>query len=86
MNKLSLIGSFQQVVMINWRGGTESFVGISHQKQCIWDLFGGRFVNAALMSKQGEPSLYQSTGNYFSHVLRSNLPTPEKRLKYIFQN
>ena len=31
-----------------------------------------------LLSKQEEPSLYRSTGNKFSHVLRSNLPTPEK--------
>ena len=35
----------------------------------------------ALLSKQEEPSLYRSTGNYFSHVLRSNLPTPEKHAK-----
>ena len=38
----------------------------------------------ALLSKQDEPSLYQSIGNYFSHVLRSNLPTPEKRPKVHF--
>ena len=38
----------------------------------------------ALLSKQEEPSLYQSIGNYFSHVLRSNLPTPEKRPKVHF--
>ena len=38
----------------------------------------------ALLSKQEEPSLYQSTGNYFSHILRSNLPTPEKRPKVHF--
>ena len=37
----------------------------------------------ALLSKE-EPSLYQSIGNYFSHVLRSNLPTPEKRPKVHF--
>ena len=35
----------------------------------------------ALLSKREEPSLYRSTGNYFSHVLRFNLPTPEKRPK-----
>ena len=33
----------------------------------------------ALLSKQGDPSFYRSTGNKFSHVLRSNLPRPEKR-------
>ena len=38
----------------------------------------------ALLSKQKEPSLYQSKGNYFSHILRSNLPTPEKRPKVHF--
>ena len=38
----------------------------------------------ALLSKQEEPSPYQSIGNYFSHVLRSNLPTPEKRLRVNF--
>ena len=38
----------------------------------------------ALLSKQEEPSLYRSTGNYFPHVLRSNLPTPEKRPKVHF--
>ena len=38
----------------------------------------------ALLSKQEEPSLYRPTGNYFSHVLRSNLPTPEKRRKVHF--
>ena len=38
----------------------------------------------ALLSKQEKPSLYQSIGNYFSHVLRSNLPTPEKRAKVHF--
>ena len=38
----------------------------------------------ALLSKQEEPSLYRSTGNYFSHALRSNLPTPEKRPKVNF--
>ena len=35
----------------------------------------------APLSKQDEPSLYRSTGYYFPHVLRSNLPTPEKRPK-----
>ena len=34
--------------------------------------------------KHKGPSLYQSIGNYFSHVLRSNLPTPEKRPKVHF--
>ena len=38
----------------------------------------------ALLSKHKEPSLYQSIGNYFSHVLRSNLPTPEKCPKVHF--
>ena len=38
----------------------------------------------ALLSKHTEPSLYQSIGNYFSHVLRPNLPTPEKRPKVHF--
>ena len=38
----------------------------------------------ALLSKQEEPSRYQSTGNYFSHVLRSNLPSPEKHPKVHF--
>ena len=38
----------------------------------------------ALLSKREEPSLYRSTSNYFSHVLRSNLPTPEKRPKVHF--
>ena len=38
----------------------------------------------ALLSKQEEPSLYQSIGNYFSHVWRSNLPTSEKRPKVHF--
>ena len=38
----------------------------------------------AILSKQEEPSFYQSTGNYFSHVLRSNLPTPEKHPKVHF--
>jgi len=38
----------------------------------------------ALLSKQEEPSLYRSTGNYFSHVLRSILPTSEKRPKVRF--
>ena len=38
----------------------------------------------ALLSKQEEPSLYQSIGNYFSHVLKSNLPTLEKRPKVHF--
>ena len=38
----------------------------------------------ALLSKQEEPSRYRSTGNYFSDVLRSNLPTPEKRPKVHF--
>ena len=38
----------------------------------------------ALLSNQEEPSRYRSTGNYFSHVLRSNLPTPEKRPKVHF--
>ena len=33
----------------------------------------------ALLSKQEEPSLYRSTGNYSSHVLGSNLPPREKR-------
>ena len=37
-----------------------------------------------LLSKQEEPSHHQSTGNYFSHVLRFNLPTPEKRPKVHF--
>ena len=37
-----------------------------------------------LLSKQEEPSLYQSAGDYFSHALRSNLPTPEKRPKIHF--
>ena len=37
-----------------------------------------------LLSKQEEPSLYRSTGNYFLHVLTSNLPTPEKRPKVHF--
>ena len=35
----------------------------------------------ALLYKQEEPPRYRSTGNYFSHVLRYNLPTPEKRPK-----
>ena len=34
--------------------------------------------------KQEEPPPNRSTGNYFSHVLRSNLPTPEKRPKVHF--
>ena len=38
----------------------------------------------ALLSKHKERSLYQSIGYYFSHVLRSNLPTPEKRPKVHF--
>ena len=38
----------------------------------------------ALLSKHKEPSLYQSMGNYFSHVLRSNLPTPEEHPKVHF--
>ena len=38
----------------------------------------------ALLSKHKEPSLYQSIGIYSSHVLRSNLPTPEKRPKVHF--
>ena len=38
----------------------------------------------ALLSKQEEPSPYRSTGNYFLHVLRSNLPTPEKCPKVHF--
>ena len=38
----------------------------------------------ALLSKQEEPTLYRSTGNYFSHVLKSNLPTPEKCPKVHF--
>ena len=38
----------------------------------------------ALLSKQQEPSLYRTTGNYFSHVLRSKLPTPEERPKVHF--
>ena len=38
----------------------------------------------ALLSKQEEPSLYHSTGNYFSYILRSNLPAPEKRPKVHF--
>ena len=38
----------------------------------------------ALLPKQEEPSVYLSTGNYFSHVLRSNLPTAEKRPKVHF--
>ena len=38
----------------------------------------------ALLSKQEEPSLYQSIDNYFWHVLRSNLPAPEKRSKVHF--
>ena len=38
----------------------------------------------ALFSKQEEPLLYRSTGNYFLHVSRSNLPTPEKRPKVHF--
>ena len=38
----------------------------------------------APLSQQEESSLYRSTGNYFSHVLRSNLPTPEKRPKVHF--
>ena len=40
----------------------------------------------ALFSKQEEPLLYRSTGNYFSHVLRSNLlqRIPEKRPKVHF--
>ena len=38
----------------------------------------------ALLSKHTEPSLYQPRGNYFSHVLRPNLPTPEKRPKVYF--
>ena len=38
----------------------------------------------ALLSKHKEPALYQSIGNYFSHVLRSYLPTPEKRPKIHF--
>ena len=46
----------------------------------LWDNLWMR----ALLSQQEEPSLYQSTGNYFSHVLRSNLPTPEKRPKVHF--
>jgi len=36
------------------------------------------------MPKQEEPSLCRSTGNYFSHVSRSNLPTPEKHPKVHF--
>ena len=35
----------------------------------------------ALLSKHKEPSLYQSIG---THVVRSNLPTPEKRPKVNF--
>ena len=31
-----------------------------------------------------EPSVNRSTGNYFSHDLRSNLPKPEKRPKVYF--
>ena len=38
----------------------------------------------APLSKQEEPSLYRSTDNYFPHILRSNLPTPEKRPKVHF--
>ena len=38
----------------------------------------------AILSEHKEPSLYQSMGNYFSHVLRSNLPTPEERPKVHF--
>ena len=38
----------------------------------------------ALLSKQEEPSLYQSIGNYFSHILRSNLSSPEQRPKVHF--
>ena len=38
----------------------------------------------ALLSKYKDPSLYQSIGNYFSHVLKSNLPTPEKRFEVHF--
>ena len=38
----------------------------------------------ALLSQQEEPSPYRSTGNYFLHVLRSNIPTPEKRPKVHF--
>ena len=48
-----------------------SFVGISRQKQHLRPL-------------QEELSLYWSNGNYFSHILRSNLPTPEKRPKVHF--
>ena len=40
----------------------------------------GQLFSRAI-STQEEPSLYWSTGNYFSHVLRCNLPTPEKRPK-----
>ena len=46
----------------------------------LWDNLRMR----ALLSQQGEPSLKQSTGNYFSHVLRSNLPTAEKCPKVHF--
>ena len=38
----------------------------------------------ALLSKHKEPSRNQSIGNYFSRVLRFNLPTPEKRPKVHF--
>ena len=38
----------------------------------------------ALLSKQEEPKIYRSTGNYYSHVLGINLPTPEKRPKVHF--
>ena len=37
-----------------------------------------------LLSMLEEPSLYRSTGNYFSHVLRSFLPTPEKCAELYF--
>ena len=41
-------------------------------------------MRVLLSIKQKEPSLYQSIDNYFSNVLRSNLPTPEKRSKVHF--
>ena len=41
-------------------------------------------MRVLLSVKQKEPSLYQSIDNYFSQVLRSNLPTPEKRPKVHF--
>ena len=41
-------------------------------------------IKTYLFKTNKEHSLYQSIGNYFSHVLRSNLPTLEKRPKVHF--